>query len=86
MLNNFASLEKTVPPVAFEAPDGFLIHQLSEDFYVVAREDIAVGLESVQEEPTGADLNYMADRAAKHQREIEESLNPAMAMFWTEFE
>ena len=85
-MNNFASLEKTMPPIAFEVPDGFLIHQLTEDFYVVAREDITVGMESIQEEPTNADLDCMADRAAKRQREIEESLNPAMAMFWTEFE
>lgn len=42
-MNNFASLEKTMPPVAFEVPDGFLIHQLTKDFYVVAREDITVG-------------------------------------------
>lgn len=85
-MNNFASLEKTIPPVVFEVPDGFLIHQLTEDFYVVAREDITVGMESIQEEPTNAELDTLADRAAKRQREIEESLNPTVAMFWTEFE
>lgn len=85
-MNDFASLEKTIPPVVFEVPDGFLIHQLTEDFYVVAREDITVGIESIQQEPTDAELDTMADRAAERQREIEESLNPAMAMFWTEFE
>ena len=85
-MNNFASLEKTIPPVVFEVPDGFLIHQLTEDFYVVAREDITAGMESIQEEPTDAELDTLADRAAKRQREIEESLNPTVAMFWTEFE
>lgn len=85
-MNNFASLEKTIPPVAFEVPDGFLIHQLTEDFYVVTREDITVGMESIQEEPTDAELDTLADRAAKRQREIEESLNPTISMFWTQFE
>ena len=85
-MNNFASLEKTIPPVSFEVPDGFLIHQLTKDFYVVAREDITVGMESIQEEPTNAELDTLADRAAKRQREIEESLNPTISMFWTEFE
>ena len=85
-MNNFASLEKTIPPVVFEVPDGFLIHQLTEDFYVVAREDIIVGMESIQQEPTDAELDTLADRAAKHQREIEESLNPTISMFWTQFE
>ena len=85
-MNDFASLEKTIPPVVFEVPDGFLIHQLTEDFYVVAREDITVGIESIQQELTDAELDTMADRAAKRQREIEESLNPTISMFWTEFE
>lgn len=85
-MNDFASLEKTVPPVVFDVPDGYLIHELTEDFYVVAREDITVGIESIQQELTDAELDTLADRAAKRQREIEESLNPTVAMFWTEFE
>lgn len=82
MNNNFTSLEKTMPPVALEVPDGFLVHQLTEDCYVVARGDIPVGMRSIQQEPT----DTLVDRAAKRQLEIEESLNPIISMFWTEFE
>lgn len=78
-MDNFASLERTMPPVVFEAPDGFSIRQPTEDLYI---EGVAAGLESIQQEPT----DTMAERAAKRQREIEESLNPAISMFWTEFE
>lgn len=86
-MNDFASLERTMPPVVFEVPDGFLVHQLNEDLYVVAKgEDVAAGLQSIQQEPTDAELDTMAERAAKRQLEIEESLNPTISMFWTEFE
>ena len=86
-MNNFASLEKTMPPATFEASYEFSIHKLNEDLYIVSREDeAAVGLESIKQEPTDAELETMAERAAKRQLEIEESLNPAVAMFWTEFE
>lgn len=86
-MNNFASLEKTMPPATFEVPYGFSVHKLNEDLYIVSREDeVAAGLESIQQEPTDAELETLADRAAKHQLEIEESLNPTVAMFWTEFE
>lgn len=81
-MNNFISLEKTMPPAAFEVPDGFLVHQLNEDLYVVARGDIPVGMRSIQQES----IDSLAERAAKRQLEIEESLNPAISMFWTEFE
>ena len=86
-MNNFASLEKTMPPATFEVPYGFFIHQLTEDLYIVSRGDeVAAGIESIQQEPTDAELDTMAERAAKRQLEIEESLNPAISMFWTEFE
>lgn len=86
-MNNFASLEKTMPPATFEVPYGLSVCKLNEDLYIVSREeDIAAGIESNQQEPTDAELETMADRAAKRQLEIEESLNPAVAMFWTEFE
>ena len=86
-MNNFASLERTMPPATFEVPYGFFIRQLAEDLYVVSRGDeVAAGIESIQQEPTDAELETMAERAAKRQLEIEESLNPAIAMFWTEFE
>ena len=86
-MNDFASLERTMPPVVFEAPDGFSIRQLTEDLYIVTREEgVAAGLESIQQEPTDADLETMAERAAKRQLEIEEALNPAISMFFTEFE
>ena len=82
-MNNFTSLERTMPPATFEVPYGFFIRQLAEDFYIVSREeDIAAGIESIQQEPT----DTLADRAAKRQRELEESLNPAICLFWTEFE
>lgn len=82
-MNNFASLEKTMPPATFEVPDGFFIRQLTEDLYVVSRGD---EVESIQQEPTDTELDTLADRAAKRQRELEESLNPAICLFWTEFE
>lgn len=86
-MNNFASLEKTMPPATFEVPDGFSVRKLNEDLYIVSREeDIAAGIESIQQEPTDAELDTLADRAAKRQRELEESLNPAICLFWTEFE
>lgn len=86
-MNNFASLEKTMPPATFEVPYGFFIRQLAEDFYIVSREeDVVAGIESIQQEPTDAELDTLADRAAKRQRELEESLNPAICLFWTEFE
>lgn len=86
-MNNFASLEKTMPPATFEVPHGFFIHQLAEDLYIVSRGDeVAAGIESIQQEPTDAELDTLADRAAKRQLEIEESLNPITSMFWTEFE
>lgn len=86
-MNNFASLERTMPPATFEVPYGFFIRQLAEDFYILSREeDIAAGIESIQQEPTDAELETMAERAAKRQREIEEAFNPAISMFWTEFE
>lgn len=64
-MNNFASLEKTMPPET-------LVHQLIEDYNAAPMDD------------TKADT--LADRAAKRQLEIEESLNPIISMFWTEFE
>ena len=86
-MKNFASLEKTMPPATFEVPDGFFVRKLNEDLYIVSREeDIAAGIESIQQEPTDAELDTLADRAAKRQLEIEESLNPVISMFWTEFE
>lgn len=86
-MNNFASLERTMPPATFEVPYGLSVRQLAEDFYIVSKEDdIAAGIESTQQEPTDADLETMAERAAKRQLEIEEALNPAISMFWTEFE
>ena len=86
-MNNFTSLERTMPPATFEVPYGFFIRQLAEDFYLVSREeDVAAGIESIQQEPTDAELDTLADRAAKRQRELEESLNPAICLFWTEFE
>ena len=82
-MNDFASLERTMPPVVFEAPDGFSIRQLTEDLYIVTREEgVAAGLQEL----TDADLETMAERAAKRQLEIEEALNPATSMFFTEFE
>ena len=86
-MNNFAIWERTMPPATFEVPYGFFIRQLAEDFYIMSREeDIAAGIESIQQEPTDAELDTLADRAAKRQRELEESLNPAICLFWTEFE
>ena len=86
-MNNFTSLERTMPPATFEVPYGFFIRQLAEDFYIVSREeDVAASIESIQQEPTDAELNTLADRAARRQRELEESLNPAICLFWTEFE
>lgn len=86
-MNNFTSLERTMPPATFEVPYGFFIRQLAEDFYIMSREgDIAAGIESIQQEPTDKELDTLADRAAKRQRELEESLNPAICLFWTEFE
>lgn len=66
-MNNFTSLEKTMPPET-------LVHQLIEDYYVEPME------ENTQQ------IDTLADRAAKRQLEIEESLNPITSMFWTEFE
>ena len=86
-MNNFTSLERTMPPATFEVPYGFFVRKLNEDFYIVSREeDIAAGLESIRQEPTDAELETMAERAAKRQLEIEEAFNPAISMFWTEFE
>lgn len=55
-------------------PPETLVHQLIEDYYVEPME------ENTQQ------INTLADRAAKRQLEIEESLNPITSMFWTEFE
>lgn len=81
-MENFISLEKTVPPVALEVPDGFLVHQLTEDCYLVAKSDVPVGMKAIQQDLT----DTLADRAARRQLEIEESINPIISMFWTEFE
>ena len=64
-MNNFTSLEKTMPPET-------LVHQFIEDYYATPMKDTQV--------------DTLADRAAKRQLEIEESLNPIISMFWTEFE
>ena len=64
-MNNFASLENTMPPES-------LVHQLIEDYYTTPIDDVQA--------------DTLADRAAKRQLEIEESLNPITSMFWTEFE
>lgn len=66
-MNNFTSLEKTMPPET-------LVHQLIGDYYTEPME------ENIQQ------IDTLADRAAKRQLEIEESLNPITSMFWTEFE
>lgn len=55
-------------------PPETLVHQLIEDYYV----------EPMEKEAQQTDT--LADRAAKRQLEIEESLNPITSMFWTEFE
>lgn len=55
-------------------PPESLVHQLIEDYYVEPMEKDA------------QQIDTLADRAAKRQLEIEESINPIISMFWTEFE
>lgn len=55
-------------------PPESLAHQLIEDYYIEPME------KNTQQ------IDTLADRAAKRQLEIEESINPIISMFWTEFE